>query len=68
VAVEKIFRTFGTHQQADAASLADARQLTTAQRLAAFLQLMKPVYESSSGLQRVYRTRDLRETNQPQED
>ena len=68
--MEKIFRSFDTHQQADAASREDARQLTTAQRLTAqrltaFSQRMKPAYESAPGLQRIYRTRNLREAEVP---
>jgi hypothetical protein len=57
--MDKIFRTFDSHQQADEASLDDVRNLSTTERLAIFLELMKPVYESSEGLQRIYRTRDL---------
>ena len=45
--MDKVIRAFDTHQQADAASFEDAQRLTTAERLEAFLQMMKPLYESS---------------------
>lgn len=59
--MDKIIRTFETHEEADRASREDDAKLTTSQRLANFLQMMAPAYESSARLQRVYRTRNLDE-------
>jgi CRP-like cAMP-binding protein len=59
--MDKIIRAFETHEEADRASREDDAKLTTNQRLAHFLQMMAPVYESTARLQRVYRTRNLDE-------
>ena len=59
--MEKVIRTFSTHEEADRASREDDAKLTPAQRLANFLEMMAPIYESTEGLQRVYRTRNLDE-------
>ena len=59
--MDKIIRTFDTHEEADRASRADDARLSTSERLANFLEMIGPIYESSEGLQRVYRTRNLDE-------
>ncbi len=57
--MEKIFRTFENHLQAERASWEDDLSLTYQQRFEAFMQLMAPYYAASAGFQRVYRTDDL---------
>lgn len=59
--MDKIIRTFDTHEAAEQASHDDDARLTTSQRLANFLEMMTPVYGATEGLQRVYRTRDFNE-------
>lgn len=59
--MDKTFRSFQTHEEADRESHRDNAKLATAQRLANFLVLMKPVYDSAPRLQRVYRTGDFGE-------
>ena len=59
--MDKIIRSFGSHEEADRANRADDAKLTTSQRLDHFLQMMAPAYESTERLQRVYRTRNFDE-------
>jgi hypothetical protein len=59
--VDKIIRTFDSHEAAEQASRDDDACLTTSQRLANFLEMMAPVYGPTEGLQRIYRTRDFNE-------
>lgn len=59
--MDKTFRTFDTHQEAERASQEDDARLSTSERLANFLKMMAPVYGSPQRLQRVYRTRNLDE-------
>ncbi len=58
--MDKTFRSFATHTEAEQESQRDDAKLTTTERLANFLALMKPVYDSAPRLQRVYRTGDFR--------
>ncbi len=45
--MEKILRSFDSHEEAEAAARADDDRLTYLDRLAAFMALMKPYYDAS---------------------
>jgi hypothetical protein len=60
--MKKELRLFATHDEAEEEGLRDILAMSTAERLEAFLELMKPIYAAASGLSRVYRTRPLRES------
>ena len=59
--MDKVIRTFETHEAAEQASRDDDARLTTSRRLANFLEMMAPIYGPTEGLQRIYRTRDFNE-------
>lgn len=61
VRMDKIIRTFDTHEEAEQASRQDDAALTPSRRLENFLKMMAPVYESAGRLPRVYRTRNFDE-------
>ena len=58
--MEKVLRQFDSQAEADEAGFLDDNRLTCEERFEAFMQLMSPYYHASAGLQRVYRTDDLK--------
>ncbi|MCA9127052.1 MAG: hypothetical protein KDB22_08200 [Planctomycetales bacterium] len=59
--MDKIFRSFENHHQAERAALEDDQRLDYRERFQAFMQLMAPFYAASSGFQRIYRVDDLKQ-------
>lgn len=53
--MERIFRSFSSHEEAEASARADDNALTYQERFDAFMQLMAPYYAVPPGFQRIYR-------------
>ena len=53
--IDRTFRVFDTHEQADSAARDDDAAQTPQDRFASFMKLMEPYYANAGRLQRVYR-------------
>ncbi len=58
--MDRVFRQFSSHQEAEQASREDDNLLSCHQRFEAFMRIMAPHYAAASRLQRVYRIDELR--------
>lgn len=59
--MEKNFRIYDSHEDAEQAARVDDDRLTCQERFDAFMKLMAPYYAAPPGFQRVYRVDDFRE-------